>query len=282
MREMAPGKQILLFLAILIAVAAPLNLLLIRGGGMSGPQAMPLILAIMWAPALAAVVTRLIAARTPAGLGWMPGPPLYLLAGWAVPLVYAGLPFLIAAALGHGALSFDNWSEAAVEWGVPRSPWLGFAMLATVNVLFGLVTATGEEIGWRGLLVPALARLRGFWGVVTISWLIWLLYHLPLLILSDYNSGQTPVWVSLACFAALLYPVSALMAWLRLKSGSFWPAALAHAAHNAFIQSVFASALAPDETTPWLVGEFGMITPLVAAALILPILYRWGVPRGGR
>jgi len=275
MRGMGPGKQIFLYLAILVVIAAPLNLLLVRGGGMSGPQAMSLMLAIMWAPALAAVITRLIAARTLAGLGWAPGPPRYLLAGYAVPLLYGAIPFLIAAALGYGTLSLDNWSEAAIEWGVPASPLFGFVMLATINVLFGLVTATGEEIGWRGFLVPALAKLRGFWGVVTIGWLIWLLYHLPLLILSDYNSGQTPVWVSLICFAALLYPVSAFMAWLRLRSDSFWPAALAHAAHNAFIQSVFASAMVPDGTTAWLVGEFGIITPLAAAALILPILYRW-------
>ena len=47
-----------------------------------------------------------------------------------------------------------------------------------------------------------------------------------------------------------------------------------HASHNLFIQSIFAKALIPNATTPWLVGEFGVITP-VACVLVAAAYFWW-------
>ena len=46
-------------------------------------------------------------------------------------------------------------------------------------------------------------------------------------------------------------------AWLRLRSGSVWPAAILHASHNLFVQAFFDRVTVDTGPTRWLTGEFG-------------------------
>ena len=65
--------------------------------------------------------------------------------------------------------------------------------------LFSLLYATGEEIGWRGYLVPALARGMSFGRVALVSGVIWAVWHFPLIAFAGYNAG-TPMWFAMTCF----------------------------------------------------------------------------------
>ncbi len=250
--------------------------LVIAQGGMGDDNNIPLIYAAMWMPALAAVVVKLASERSLAGLGWRSGPARYLALAYIVPLIYAAMPFLAALAVGSGTPAFANW--AMPDFGLPETAFAGLAVMLVIGVLFGLVTATGEEIGWRGFLVPLLAEKYGFWGVVIASWLIWTAYHLPVLILGGYAPQGAPIWYSIVCFAAMLLPVTAFMTLLRYRSASFWPAAIAHAAHNFFIQSLFAMAIVPSATTPWLIGEFGAFTAIAVLVVVSLVLCFHGLP----
>ncbi|MDX9864655.1 MAG: CPBP family glutamic-type intramembrane protease [Anaerolineaceae bacterium] len=42
-------------------------------------------------------------------------------------------------------------------------------------------------------------------------------------------------------FTILVVGISTVFAWLRLQSGSLWPAAVLHASHNLFVQAIFTS-----------------------------------------
>jgi hypothetical protein len=53
---------------------------------------------------------------------------------------------------------------------------------------------------------------------------------------------------------------------------------LYHAAHNAFIQIMWNSAFRPNEAGPWLLGEFGAVTPLVFGLLLFLFLRRRDMP----
>jgi len=50
---------------------------------------------------------------------------------------------------------------------------------ATLGVLISCLTALGEEIGWRGFLVPQLASVTSFTKTALISGLIWAVWHYP-------------------------------------------------------------------------------------------------------
>jgi CAAX prenyl protease-like protein len=96
-------------------------------------------------------------------------------------------------------------------------------------VVFGslqsLLSATGEELGWRGFLVPTLARSLSFGGTALLSGAIWAAWHVPLILFADYNAG-TPAWFSVPCFAIMVVAIAVPMAWLRLRTASVWPAAI--------------------------------------------------------
>ena len=48
------------------------------------------------------------------------------------------------------------------------------------------------------------------------------------------------------------------VAWLRLRSGSVWTAALYHGAHNLTIQGIFDQSTTDTGWTKWITTEFGI------------------------
>lgn len=235
------------YLVIVFGVSIPIYVLVIRSGGLVGAgelYALPL----MWSPALAGLLTTLIFQRNVRGMGWGLGKPLYYAIAYMLPLLYAGVAYGLVWLFGLGRLDTG---------GVAGS--LGAFLLGslTIRVLGSALLALGEEIGWRGLLVPQLARVQPFTQTALISGVIWGLWHVPLIIGGGYSSGA-PAWYAVACFMVLVIGISFAFAWLRLASGSLWPAVLLHATHNTFIQSVLDKLTADTGPTAYFTTEFGL------------------------
>jgi uncharacterized protein len=146
-----------------------------------------------------------------------------------------------------------------------------FLFSATVMVLVSLVTALGEEIGWRGLFVPELAKVAGFTPVARTSGLVWAAWHMPAIFLADYGGGGSPAWYSAAFFAIMVITTSFAYAWLRLRSGSLWSAALLHASHNLFIMHIFDAMTVETGLTAFITGELGI--GLALAGLVVAYLF---------
>jgi len=159
-----------------------------------------------------------------------------------------------------------GWNSEFVElvaqrFGLPgMSAWASLALyvcfMASAGMVRSLATALGEEIGWRGFLVPELAKQMSFSKVCLLSGIIWAAWHSPLLLFADYNAG-TNRWYALACFTVMVVSISFVFAWLRLKSDSLWTAALLHASHNLFVQSIFDNLMRNTGRTLWYTTEFG-------------------------
>jgi membrane protease YdiL (CAAX protease family) len=130
-------------------------------------------------------------------------------------------------------------------------------LLATEGFLLNVVYALGEELGWRGLLVPELARVTGFGGTVTVSAAVWTIYHYPLILFGDYHSAA-PLWWAILFFTLDIFAFSVIIAWLRLRSGSVWTAAILHASHNLFLQEVFDPLTVSRGKTEYWTTEFGL------------------------
>ena len=62
--------------------------------------------------------------------------------------------------------------------------------------------------------------------------LIWTAWHLPIN-LAGYDDSVHPFITTMFVFPAFTIAMSFVLAWLAGKSGSVWPAALAHGANNA-------------------------------------------------
>jgi membrane protease YdiL (CAAX protease family) len=253
-------RRIYLFLVLTFALSAVFWVL--AGRGASVPQEL-ITLGLMWCPGIAALVTMLAFRRNVRGLGWQRGPVRYLLLSYALPVVYAGVVYGLTWLLGWGALTTERVPEG--------QPWPVFA-LTNATVLFlagGLLPALGEEIGWRGLLVPQLARLTSFTKTALISGAIWAVWHYPMILFAGYH-GDTPRWYALLCFTVMAVAMSFAFAWLRLRSGSLWTAVILHAAHNVFIQTIFDPLTRDTGFTAYITTEFGI--GLAVAAVVVAVL----------
>lgn len=261
-----PSTKIAIFLALTAMFTAFAVTPIVRAGDINAGNGLYM-LATMWSPGVAAILTRLITQRSLRGMGWIPRTPGTLALAYALPIAYALPVYLLAWGTGLGEFDPARWS---FEPGM--SPATGLLMVATIGAVMGLVSATGEEIGWRGLLVPELGKLTSFRNTATISGIVWTAFHLPGLLGADYRGEGTPLAYSLLCFAVMIVSLSVIMAWITLKSRSFWPAAVLHSTHNLFVQGVFDAATIETASTNWLTGEFGAglaVTVAVAAWLLL-------------
>jgi membrane protease YdiL (CAAX protease family) len=239
MRE--PHAERARFLGITFGLSAVWYLLIIAAGGMA--RAPGYVMALMWSPAVGALVTQITFHHTWRGLGLRWPMHRWAVLGYVLPLAYATVAYGIVWLAGLGGLDLTRGPHNALK----------FVVLGT---LVSLASATGEELGWRGYLVPALARTMSLTRVALVSGLIWAAWHVPLIAFADYNPG-TSTWYAVLCFTIGVVALSLPLAWLRLRSASVWPAALLHASHNLYVQGFFDRVTVDTGITRWLTGEFG-------------------------
>jgi uncharacterized protein len=100
---------------------------------------------------------------------------------------------------------------------------------------------------------------------------IWGAWHAPLVLLGD-NHPDAPSWLGVAAMVGMCTLLGAIFGWLRLRSGSVWPAALAHAALDgaAGAPLLFAEAgERVDTTQATILGWSGWLVPLALVAFLV-------------
>lgn len=274
--QSSPRSKIALFLLLTFAFSSVFYVLMLRAGTMGNYA-----LGIMWCPGLAAIITQLVYERSLRGLGWRPGKPRYLLASYAIPLLYSLVAYGAVWLTGLGG--FPNLETIAAvqrQYGIGGSPLLAMtafvAVMATLGLVINCLAALGEEIGWRGLLVPELVKHTSFTRAALVSGLIWAVWHYPGILLLDYTNPSVPRWYAALCFTVMAVAMSVILAWLRLKSGSLWTAVVFHAAHNLFIQAVFTPLTVDKAVTAYFIDEFGLAVPVVAVVIAYLVWRRRG------
>lgn len=144
-------------------------------------------------------------------------------------------------------------------------------IMSLLGILVGILTALGEEIGWRGYLVPALTESLGTTKALIFTSLFWGAWHLPILISGLYMPG-TPIWYKIPAFLLMILPVGMIYGIVAIKTRSVWPVAVLHAAHNTFDQTIFAPVTIANNKM-FFVSETGIFTILCAWVLAI-ILYK--------
>ena len=265
--------KISLFYVVALLLTVPLEFLNHHAQG-NGVRV--LTVAVMWCPALAAVITILLFREDIAGLGWRW--PSWRHARWAliIPLLYVLPAYLAIWVLGLGGFyNADFAATVSRDYGFGSAPAsVGLVAYVLLTVTAGLVLsiarALGEELGWRGFLVPHLAKVTSFAGLGLISGLMWTAWHFPSMLLGEYGSFGTPGWYRVVCFTVMATSLGFIAAWLRLRSGSVWPAALLHGMHNTIVQSIFTPLTTNTGPTDWYIDEFGAalaVTTLIGAII---------------
>ena len=269
-----PRHAVSKFLLLVVALSLPFYLLLNLAGG-AGAGMRLFVTGLMWCPALAAlIVLRRQADRTSA-LGLLTCGTRDLAWAYLIPFAYGIGIYTLAWCFGLGRfapeqyLAMNERAIGLVAW--PDAARIGVLLLLQVSAGFmlSLATALGEEIGWRGFLAPRLVDRFGFVGGSFAVGVIWAAWHVPVLFLMNYYA-ETPRWFAVICFTTSMVGMSFVYSWLRLRSGSVWPAAVLHASHNATFTLVFSAMTADSGQTAWAIDEFGYL--LAGASIVMAVL----------
>ncbi|WP_444964187.1 lysostaphin resistance A-like protein [Nocardiopsis sp. M1B1] len=284
-------RSVGVFTALAFALAWLVALPLWFGDGLTSPWFPLVATAVMMTPAIAALVVVFLVERPRRKawtLGLWPLRPFRRLLGYSalgivvpIALVLSALP--VGALLGVYPADFANLSAfrqalteqagaaGAAEIPIPVGALIAIQLAALpVAAFVNLIPALGEELGWRGWLLPRLMPL-GTLPALLVSGVIWGLWHAPLILLG-YNYPDAPGWLGLTAMVGMCVVVGAVFGWLRLRSGSVWPAALAHAAFNGAGGTYLLFAKAGehvDTTQATILGWSGWIVPLVLVVVLI-------------
>jgi membrane protease YdiL (CAAX protease family) len=251
-------KEIFYFLAGTFSLSVIFYVLIFNAGSILAQGGL-YVFGLMWTPGLTAILLSLLFKKSHE-LGWRPGKPSHLITAYFLPIAYSLPVYILVWLTGLGGFDRAN-APGAIQLGI----------FAVVYVFMGLVSGLGEEIGWRGFLVPRLTKMMGFTRATLLVGIIWVAWHTPLILFSDYDTGATPSAYALFCFFIMVMGVSFAFSYLRMASGSLWPAALLHAAHNAYIQGLFDPLTINTGTTAWWIGEFG--AGLAVTGLLVGLIF---------
>lgn len=197
-RQWSDRRRVIVFLLITVGVswaAWPLVLL--------NPSSTPF---LPYGPTVAAIVIAAIAGGRPE-LGallrrlvkWRVHPGWYATA-LLLPVVLLGIPVLAMLASG-----------VPVEITGPF-PWASLPVILAVRTIAG--GPLGEELGWRGFLLPILRKRHGALTASLLIGAIWGPWHLPLL-LSGPSTDQRPVLQ----FLLWVLAASVLHTWMYERTG---------------------------------------------------------------
>jgi membrane protease YdiL (CAAX protease family) len=227
----------------------------------------------MWTPGLAAILTSLILRRSLKEMGWSLRPVKWLAFSWLMPILYGFLAYVPLWLTGLGSVPNPTFLERArLTLNLSTGPdftviLAAFGYITLVNLLPSMIFSLGEEIGWRGFLVPELSKWMSLRNVGLVSGLIWGVWHLPGILSGGYGADGTPLAFQITCFMVMVISSGIIFAWVRIKSGSLWTAVILHAVHNNVIQAFFDRITADTGYTKYFTGEFGLALPIVIAII---------------
>jgi membrane protease YdiL (CAAX protease family) len=168
----------------------------------------------LFGPALAAVV----AARLAAGSDGVR-------ALWTRTTRWRIRPFYYLAAIGLPLIAYGIGLAAYVLLG-NQAPDVPGGITIVGLVLFVLVI--GEEIGWRGFMLPILLGRMSPMLASGVTGVLWALWHAPLYFLPGMPSVGDPY----LAFVAWVIPLTFVLTWLWLRTRSVIVATVAHGSAN--------------------------------------------------
>jgi uncharacterized protein len=287
-------RAICLFYLVTLALGLCVSLPLWKSGhGLRDPSAGIFLAALIFAPAVGVLAVRLLSSNSvmplvqSTGLGfgrWPRSLGYWLFAWFGLTLIGIAAPF-VGALLGMCRLDLTNFSgyhhlllqRPGGEAALARFPIQTLLLIQLGSLLLSpgvnAILVFAEEWGWRGFLLPKLLPL-GQWPALLLTGALWGIWYSPVVLLGYDYPLHPKLGVILMTLFCIIFGV--LLGWLRLSTGSIWPAAIGHGALNAaggFFYVVADANQTIDTTQVTILGWTGWIVPLLVI-LILFLLKR--------
>src|SRR5215203_7547800 len=195
--------------------------------------------------------------------------------GLSVWWIAFGLTFLMSL-----IASIIVWATPLASFILPESGIVNpLIQLLIQVVILALAFSLWEEIGMRGYLLPKLLPLGRRRALLLVG-LVHAAWHMPLIFLTPlyHTAGNRLIVVSL--FVGTIVAASFVFGYLRIYTGSVWPASIAHAVHNAAwgTFAAFTATSYPVLVNLYLVGDYGILIVVGAVVAAIGVGY---ILRGG-
>ena len=191
-----------------------------------------------------------------------------------VPMILAGLAYGAALILDVADLRpLDLEMSAVASWTLNL-----VASLAFMTVLF-----LGEEIGWRGFMLPRVQQLTSRRRAALVTGFVHGCFHLPLILIATTYDEFGSRWFVAPVVVATITMGGVFYAYIWDRTGSVWPVSMAHGAVNiAFGIGAGMVVTGSEEKLAYVAGESGIGTFLAVAVVGAVFLARAKVWRTDR
>ena len=255
-------KSLSTYLVLVVILSGVIDIVWFLGGEAATESGISYLL--MFMPAIAALITKLIYFRKQPVIGVKKCEYIYILESIILPLIYIGIPYGIYWIVEPG--SFSGTLETLGD-----TPAISIVIMTVIS----LITAFGEEVGWRGFLLNQLSEGYGKKKAIILNGVIWAVWHWPIIFAGFYISGIS-LWYCVPVITIDFMLMTVIMSVLRFESDSVWPAVTLHGFHNLFDQVIFISLTKADFSNPYLTGEAGIITIVMLAIITLFLVKKQG------
>src|SRR5215210_4139927 len=170
--------------------------------------------------------------------------------------------------IAFGVTLLITVAASAIVWATPLASFVvpeGGILNPLINfliqfVILALTFALGEEIGMRGYLQPRLMSLGRTRALLLVG-LVWATWHMPLYYFVAPLFPVGNVLLFLPLFYGTIVAASFIFGYLRIYTGSTWPASIAHSVHNSAWGplSLLTATSYPVLVNLYLVGDFGIL-----------------------
>ncbi|MEL1136045.1 type II CAAX endopeptidase family protein [Desulfitobacterium sp. THU1] len=164
---------------------------------------------------------------------------LLVLFGPTVLLFLSGVVyFLIFPGTFDPELSVLTEMLAASDRGgisAPNLLLLTILQVALLGPVVNIIPTLGEELGWRGYLLPKLRELYSDRAALVITGVIWGIWHLPVIVMG-HNYGTEYIgypWLGILAMIIFCVVLGIVEGYATIKMDSAIPAAMIHSTVNA-------------------------------------------------
>ncbi|MFC3749432.1 type II CAAX prenyl endopeptidase Rce1 family protein [Paenibacillus sp. GCM10012306] len=188
--------------------------------------------------------------------------------GWAFALLVPVIPVV----LGYGIVLLTGLSKLFIPADFQGISWKVFPIvLVVLYVKATIMESMGEELGWRGYLLPRMLGL-GKKKAMLLNGLVHGIWHFPIIInTAQYHAGEK-LWIILPFTVASTVFLAPVIGTLRLRTGSVWTASMLHTSHNLFCLIMTSLFVSQSAASSVIAGDMGLVVVIFYAALTF---YLW-------
>lgn len=169
------------------------------------------------------------------------------------PMLLLAVAYGVAIALGYADL---------VSLSTAPTDIASFVADLVLSLAIGTVIILGEEIGWRCYLLPRLQQLTDRRRAAVATGFAHGCFHLPLILIATTYDTEGARWFIAPSVVITITAAGVFYAYLRDRSNSVWPVAVAHNAADTLFDLGSRATVATGSTASlaYVAGESGLAT----------------------